>query len=329
MRTGIDPAGIEWRLVRVTDKPHAPPGGTLHDFASQGPYWWPDPGIPGGLPYIRRDGQINPEARGGPMDDALRVKTLSRALRTLADGASDCSESALGLRLSRTAELVRTFFLDHASRMNPSLNFAQAIPGRCTGRGIGIIDTVPFVDMLDALAALEAASGAPALPTEDAEGLRGWFARYLDWLLESPFGRTERGERNNHGTWCDAQLCSYALFTGRRELAAEVLREVAERRLDVQLAPDGSQPLELARTRPFDYSVFNLCALCRLASFGDDLGIDLRAHRTPGGASLGDAVAYMRRYAEAPETWPWGGIDPATGHPRPPTQAAIRQIPVL
>ncbi len=33
-----------------------PPSGDKHDYASMGPYWWPDPNTPDGLPYIRRDG---------------------------------------------------------------------------------------------------------------------------------------------------------------------------------------------------------------------------------------------------------------------------------
>ncbi len=180
----MNPSSLEteFPLVAVTDKPRAPEGGTLHDFTSFGPYWWPNPDTPDGLPYVRHDGHVNPEARGGAMDDAHRVHELARSLRRLADRAEADPARSAPFR-ERAALLLRTFFLAPETRMNPSLEFGQAIPGRCRGRGIGIIDTVPFVAMLDDIGRLEQ-TGAVLLGYE-CRALRRWFGDYLSWFRES------------------------------------------------------------------------------------------------------------------------------------------------
>ena len=264
--------GAEFPLISVTDKPHAPEGGTLHDFTSRGPYWWPNPDSPDGLPYIRRDGHVNPEARGGAMDDARRVRELADDLHALANRAESDPSQGDAFR-AHAGLLLWTFFLSPETRMNPSLDFGQAIPGRCRGRGIGIIDTVPFVALLEDFERLS--RSGPVLSGEETQALRAWFGDYLAWLLDSPLGRDERAARNNHGSWIDVQLCAYALFCGREDVARAVVSEVQCRRLDVQLAADGTFPLELERTRPFSYTVFNLKALLWLANCGCRFGIDL------------------------------------------------------
>src|SRR6185295_20381755 len=45
----------------VVDKDAVPPSGDKHDYMSQAPYFWPDPNAAEGSPYIRRDGERNPE----------------------------------------------------------------------------------------------------------------------------------------------------------------------------------------------------------------------------------------------------------------------------
>ena len=318
--------GAEFPLISVTDKPHAPEGGTLHDFTSRGPYWWPNPDSPDGLPYIRRDGYVNPEARGGDMDDAQRVRELADALHTLADRAD--SDPSLGDAFRAHAGLLlRTFFLTPETRMNPSLDFGQAIPGRCRGRGIGIIDTVPFVAMLEDFERLS--RSGPVLSGEETQALRAWFGDYLAWLLDNPLGRDERAARNNHGSWMDAQLCAYALFCGHEDVARAVVAEVPRRRLDVQLAADGTFPLELERTRPFSYTVFNLKALLWLADCGRLFGIDLMDCPASSGATLRDAVERMRALVEDPARWTRLELDTATGELRPISPAEWNRLTAL
>ena len=316
----------DFPLVSVTDKPRPPDGGTLHDFSSCGPYWWPNPDTPDGLPYVRRDGHINPEVRGGAMDDARRVSDLARFLRRLADRAEAAPERSGPFR-ERAALLLRTFFLAPETRMNPSLEFGQAVPGRSRGRGIGIIDTVPFVKMLDDIGRLERTG--TVLPEDESKALREWFGAYLSWLLESQLGHDERAALNNHGTWIDVQLCAYALFAGREDIAREVLSEVPRRRLDVQLAADGTFPLELERTRPFSYTMYNLRAMLWLVRCGRRFGIDLMDCRAASGATLRETVERLRA-AEADHTlWTRLECDTKTGEGRPVSDGEWKQLSEL
>lgn len=320
-----DPAGLDGRLLRVTDKSHAPEGGTLHDFSSMGPYWWPNPDTPDGLPYVRRDGHVNPEARGGINDDGERIRLLARAMRTL---VTECTRRPPVECRRRAAELLRAFFLDPASAMNPSLTFAQAIPGVCSGRGIGIIDTVPLVATLDDLALLDA-TGAPTLSPSEDSALRAWFSAYLDWLLTSEKGLAERRAHNNHGTWMDAQLCAYARYAQRPDVVRAVLAEVPSRRIDTQILPDGRQPFELERTNAFGYSLFNLRALLRLVRFGQEFGVDLLHYASPTGGSIPKAIGFLRPYADDSIPWPYSELDRTTGAQRQPSAEARSALRAL
>ncbi|MGI5869443.1 MAG: alginate lyase family protein [Kiritimatiellia bacterium] len=294
---------------RVTDKASPPPGGTLHDYWSLGPYWWPDPDKPNGLPYIRRDGHVNPESRGGGFD-RTRLDGLAHAVNILLTAWAATGDAA---HSNRIVFLLRAFFLDANTRMNPSLTYGQAIPGVCDGRGIGIIETTRLIDLLDAVVHLHHAG---ACPDEDWNELRKWIGDYLDWLLTSKHGREERAAKNNHGTWMDAQLVAFALFTGRTRLAREVAQDVPATRIDSQIAADGSQPHELARTRPFMYSVFNLAAFATLARLARHVGIDLWNHRGPQGQSIPSALDFLVPFAAGEKPWPYRQINETTGEER-------------
>lgn len=291
----------------VVHKTALPPSGDPHDYMSVGPYWWPDPGKPDGLPYIRRDGRINPEFHGDRYDHT-RLSDFARATKHLALAWAISGERRYG---DRAALLLRTWFLDPATRMNPHLEFGQAIPGHCTGRGIGIIDTQQLIPLLDAIELLLAGG---ILSSADGVGLRSWFRAYLDWLASSDHGRTERDEHNNHGTWCDAQIAAFALFAGRPDLAHQVIAEVPSRRIDRHIEPDGRQPHELARTRSLSYSCYNLAGLFTLAWTGRHVGIDLWNYASADGRSLRRAVDWLLPYADPARPWPYEQID-ETGRP--------------
>ena len=289
----------------VMEKKDTPPSGDKHDYMSLAPYWWPDPATPGGLPYIRRDGETNPEVRS--ISDHTNIFKLESAVHALALGYYLTGKEDYAVRATL---LLRTWFLDPATRMNPNLNYAQAIRGINNGRGIGLIEMRDLPRILDAIALL---SGSASLTPSDREGLHKWFSAYFDWLQNSPNGRDEAAAKNNHGSWYDQQLAGIALFLGDKDAARKVAEAAKEKRIAVQIKPDGSQPLELARTKSFSYSVFNLTALMRLAQEARLAGVDLWSYRADDGASLRAALEYLLPYAEGSKKWTYeslNGIEP-------------------
>ena len=295
---------LQHKVHPVTEKKVLPPSGDAHDYMSMGPYWWPDPAKKNGLPYIRRDGRVNPETTGANCDRE-RLDRLARDVSALAGATRRFGDHAAGREAARR---LRVFFLDDATRMNPHLEYGQSIPGRCTGRGIGIIDTLgPLVLLPDAIRILH---GAGDLSDADFACLRDWFARYLDWLTASKNGRDERAAKNNHGSAYDLQCAILALFTGREEQARDILKGVPARRIDPQIEPDGRQPEELARTKALGYSTMNVRILCQLALLGEKLGVDLWHYESPKGGSIPKAVDFLVPYWRGEKKWTWQQIEP-------------------
>ncbi|NLB69366.1 MAG: alginate lyase family protein [Lentisphaerae bacterium] len=297
---------LEVGHFRVTDKDVPPPGGTLHDYWSMGPYWWPNPDNPDGLPYIRKDGHLNPDSMGNGYDRA-RIEGLVKTVGTLMSAWFVTGDKKYSKRI---ADLLRTFFIDADTRMNPSLTYGQAIPGICDGRGIGIIETVRLIELVNAIVYLQEEG---EYPDDDLKELCGWFGSYVDWLMTSQHGADERAAKNNHGTWMDAQIVAFALFTGRLDLAREVALEVPTRRIDIQIMGDGSQPLELARTRAFSYSVYNLTAFATLAQLARAVNVDLWNYLGPEGQSIPLAYEYLKPFATGEKPWTYRQIDKDTG----------------
>ncbi|MEV7868743.1 alginate lyase family protein [Streptomyces sp. NPDC088124] len=286
----------------VTDKPRPAPSGDPHDYLSQAPYWWPSQpkteANPWGCPYVQRDGERNPEIDTGTDRPELSKVVGSATTLSLAwyyTGRQRYAEHA--------ARILRTWFLDPATRMNPNLNHGQFIPCMYEGRSIGIIDfSQQYTSVLDALALLD--TGAPGWTRSDRAGMRAWNEEFLDWLVDSPFGKEESAAENNHGTFMDMQVAALALATGDRALARRTVLDARAKRIDVQIAADGSQPQELARTRSWHYSTFNLVAYARLAATGRQVGVDLWRYEGPQGQNLRKAVRQLLPTATGAAPWP-------------------------
>ena len=281
--------------VSVVDKEQVPPSGDKHDYLSIAIYYWPNPDTPDGLPWVGHDGERNPAVDDIP--DKTHKNTMMRVVR-------DC---ALAYRLTgeeryaeHAATQLKAWFLDPATRMNPSLTYAQGIPGICDGRPTGIIDTAHLGEVCDYAQMLTPSHHWNAA---DHEGLKCWFQAYLDWLRESPSGIAERNTSNNHATWYDAQVVHYALFVGETDYAREVCEKAKQRLIAKQIEPDGHQPHELRRTKSWSYSLYNLSAFFQLAQLADCVGVDLWHYETADGRSLRGALEYLIPYALAPETW--------------------------
>jgi len=286
----------------VTAKDRVPPSGDKHDYMSLSPYWWPDPNQPDGLPYINRDGEINPERDQYP--DREQLATMISAVGTLSLAYFFTGEESYA---EHAAKMLRVWFIDTATLMNPNMNFAQAVRGLSDGRGSGIIETHRLPDLLDAVGLL---AGSAAWTAEDQRALRGWCMRYLTWLHESPNGRREQQAENNHGSWYDVQVVSLSLFVGQRDLAVRTLEECKLKRIARQIEPDGSQPRELRRTKAEGYCTFNLLALTSLAVLGEKAGVDLWNYETPDGRSIQKALQWMLPYYTGEKEWPYQQIAP-------------------
>ncbi|WP_432100551.1 alginate lyase family protein [Streptomyces sp. WAC 04229] len=286
----------------VVDKPRPAPGGDVHDYLSQAPYWWPSrtptADNPWGCPYVQRDGERNPE-----VDSGTDRQDLEKVFDSSYDLALAWYYTGERQYARKAADVLRTWFLSPDTRMNPNLDHAQFIPCKYDGRAIGIIDfSQSYTSVVDAVALLE--TGAPSWTRADREAMGEWNSDFLDWLRNSDFGQQEAAAANNHGTFYDMLVAGLAYATGDRELARRTVREAAARRVDAQIAADGSQPLELARTRSWHYSTFDLVAYTRLAAIGENAGVDLWAHRGPQGQSLFAAVRYLLPAATGSEAWP-------------------------
>lgn len=293
-------AALDIDRLSVMDKNVTPPSGDKHDYMSQAPYYWPDPSKKDGKPYIRKDGERNPEI--DQISDRENIERLSRAVASLGlafhlTGRQEYAQHA--------AHLVRVWFIDPATRMNPNLRFGQGIPGRVEGRSAGIIETRFVPNILVALTFLQ---GSPAWTASDERALKEWVAAYLEWLIESPLGRNEARRKNNHETWADVQISSFALYVGEPEIARTTI-EGARGDIAFEIEPDGSQPRELARTRPWHYSIFNLTAFMALAAIGERVGIDLWNYTPPDGAGLQKALDFLVPFATGEERFPNPQLD--------------------
>ncbi|MEV0634772.1 alginate lyase family protein [Streptomyces sp. NPDC050619] len=286
----------------VVDKPKPAPGGDIHDYLSQAPYWWPSQpptsGNPWGCPYVQRDGERNPEVDTG---------TDRQDVEKVFDSAYDLSLAWYYTGDKRYAEkvgqILRTWFLDPATKMNPNLNHAQFIPCKYDGRAIGIIDfSQSYTSVLDALAILD--TGAAGWTRTDRAGMTKWNTDFLDWLRNSDFGKEEGAATNNHGTFHDMQVAALAYATGDRDLARRTVLNAGSARIARQIAADGSQPQELTRTRSWHYSTFALVAHTRLAAVGEHVGVNLWKYRGPDGQTLFKAVDYLLPAATGAATWP-------------------------
>ena len=276
--------------VTITASSSPRSAGGKHDYFSEGDYWWPDPKNPGG-PYIQRDGMSNPDNFN---DHRLALIRLSLIVPSMAAAYVLTRDRKYA---DHAAHHLRAWFIDEATRMNPNLQYAQAIHGRFTGRGTGIIDTLHLVEVARAVPRLD-------LPARDVDGVKTWFTEYSEWMTTSANGVAERDAKNNHGTCWVTQVAAFARLTGNADLTEYCRNRFKTVLIPNQEAPDGSFPLELARTKPYGYSLFNLDAMAILAQTLTNAQDNLWTWQLPDGRGMARAVAYMYPYIADKSKWP-------------------------
>ena len=269
--------------------------GGIHDFFSEGDYWWPDPRS-ATMPYIQRDGMTNPDNfvahRHAMVRMSIQVAMLTSAYRITGD--KKYAHHAI--------KHLKAWFVDEATKMNPNLQYAQAIKGVTTGRGIGVIDTVHLIEPARSAQILEHDG---VLKGDDLTAIKKWFADYLTWMTTSKNGTDEMKAENNHGTCWVMQVAAFASLTGDQDKLALCRKRYKEILLPNQMAPDGSFPRELKRTKPYGYSIFNadaMATVCWILSTPED---DLWKFATPDGKSMRKGIDFIYPYIADKSKWPY------------------------
>lgn len=269
--------------------------GGPHDFYSEGDYWWPDPENPDG-PYIRKDGQTNPENFVAHRHAMIRLSQIvGRQTSAWLLTGDDKFVKSIEKHLD-------AWFVNPETRMNPSLLYVQAIKGRVTGRGIGIIDAIHLIEVARSVEILEKNN---ALTEELKAGVNSWFSEFVNWLTTHPYGIDEMNTKNNHATCWVMQVGMFARLVGNNEVLELCRNRFKDILLPNQMAENGSFPLELERTKPYGYSLFNIDAFMTCAEILSDKNHDLYAYNTPDGKNLQLGAEFMFPYVQDKSKWPY------------------------
>jgi hypothetical protein len=281
----INPKNLKFPMLSVTQSSLTPPSGDKHDYASIMIYGWPSDPKNSTKPWVYKDGQVNTaRTQFAPDSDYLsKTKNKIQVTATAYAVTSDIKYA------TKAANLMRSWFIDPATRMNPNLNYAQSLPGVNSGTNYGIIEGIGLIQTLDSEKMLE---NSGQLSDADKAAFQKWMSDYANWLQTSPFGIKESQTTNNHLSWYDLQLVSIDYFLGRTDEAKKILTDI-QQIIETQINPDGSMPQEIKRTRPLHYSLYNLNALTDLAFLGQKVGVDLWNYQTKDGSSIKKAVQYI------------------------------------
>ncbi|MCE7041756.1 alginate lyase family protein [Dyadobacter sp. CY312] len=284
---------IKQKPLTVTSESSPRSAGTKHDFYSEGDYWWPDSLNPDG-PYVQRDGLTNPD---NFVAHRILMIRFSRIVGALASAYKITGDSKY---VSKAFEHIDAWFVNPETRMNPSLLYAQAIKGKVTGRGIGIIDTIHLMEVAQAIRIME---NHKSVNKTQLALVKNWFDEYITWLTTHSYGKDEMEAKNNHGTCWVMQVASFATLTGNRPVIDFCRERYKSVLLPNQMAADGSFPLELKRTKPYGYSIFNLDAMVMICQILSDKQDDLWLYQTADGKSIRKGIEYLYPFVTDKNKW--------------------------
>jgi hypothetical protein len=292
---------LQFKTVSVMEKKDIPPSGDKHDYMSIAPYWWPDPAQPTGAPYIRKDGEVNPEVHN--FQDKENLPRLCEHVYNLSLAYYFSGKEVYAKHASA---LIKVWFLDAATAMNPNLEFGQAIKGVSAGRGAGLIDIRHFVFLVESVGLLNASEH---FKVDEQQKLKKWMTQFLFWMNNSAIGKDEQAAGNNHGVWYDATSLALANFIGDTTLAQQIIQRAAKR-LTTQMNAEGYFPLELARTTSMHYSTFVLEAFVCIASMAEKNGVDFWNLQPTAGKSLKKGIETLLQHIDGNKAWTWQQIKP-------------------
>jgi len=286
----------------VVNKSVLPMSGNPNDYLSLAPYWWPDPKVENGLPWIRKDGEVNPMTRG-KNTDKQRLRQLLEVLNHLNMTFYYTDEV---IYANKIIALIETWFVNEKTRMNPNVNFGQGIPGINDGRPYGIIEWRGMIENL--ITSLQLLAQKDLLNDTLKTATQTWLTQYLDWLLHSELGQLAGATENNHANWYDYQVIGIAIYLGRTDVAKKWANAAKVNRIASQIEVDGSQPHELGRTKSLSYSVMNLKAMVLVANMAQKVEVDLLNFTDEEGRSLLKAVDFLTPYAKKEKAWAYAQI---------------------
>ncbi|QCT04045.1 hypothetical protein E6C60_3334 [Paenibacillus algicola] len=292
----------------VTNKTLIPASGDIHDYYSIAPYWWPNPDTENGMPWIHKDGVLNPITRGSDTD-FTRLREMFTSLNTLTLAYYFTEDQKY---INKAKEIVQVWFINEETKVNPHVSFGQAIPGKVSGTMFGIIE---WTDIGKVITTLQVLEKNQLLAESELASMKDWFNQYLIWLRTSEFGIGASTRTNNHATNYDYQVAGLMIYLGKVNEAEALIEETMIKRIEAHIAPDGSQPEELRRTKSVSYTVNNLWALVRLADLSRRFtNVDLWSYKSDEGVSLKSGYDFVIPYILGEKEWTWeqitgGGVE--------------------
>lgn len=281
----------------VTNKTQIPPSGDMHDYLSYAPYRWPDASKLDGLPWVARDGVINPVSRGADTD-FNRKTAFFDAVEKLSWSYYFSEDKRFA---EKAIELIKVWYLNPETKVNPNINFGQGVPGLSNGSKAGVHE---WCDQSNVITALQMFENDGVLPLEIKKGMEIWFNDYLHWLITEPMAIEAGFTRQNHANHYNYQVVGLMMYLSKNEEAKKVIEDAKQVRIADQIMPDGSQPREMGRTKSVQYATLNLWSMTELTLMGRKLGIDLWAYETEDGRSLKKAYSYLTPFVLGTEKWP-------------------------
>lgn len=270
----------------VTFKTQTPPSGSKNDYYSLARYYWPNKNKRSNSSYVYRDGVVNPEINSIPDHDMLA--NISSDVYTLGLAYYFSGEEKYVTKIN---SLIKVFFVDARTKMNPNLKFAQLIKGSNKNSNV-TIGAVSFVNLIDGL---QLVSNSKSVDSQSFRSVRGWFGQFANWIVNQKSLDKERYANNNTGIYYTVQVTTYSMFSGNQEYAKTFFSAQSKRIIKEQIDSEGKLVNELKRAKPWDYVSYTVSALSDLHSLSNRLSIPVQG--------IDKVFDWLKPYANGKVQW--------------------------